>query len=245
MSSLTKFTPEVIDEIKYYVYKLIDPRDGNIFYVGKGKGNRVFDHLKASLDFKGEEDEQTEKIGTIRSILNAGLEPIHIIHRHGIEDEKTAFEVEAALIDSVPGLSNVVSGHGSNDRGPSNAKLIQEMYSVEQLSDDEITEKMIIIKVKQSSIDSQYGDIYEATRKHWKISISGKAVRCEYAISSVNGLIKEIYNVENWVESDLIEGRYMFNGTIAPQEIRDRYIGKRIPPKFMRKGLASPTLYTF
>ena len=31
---------EVIEELKYYVYKLIDPRNGNVFYVGKGIYNR-------------------------------------------------------------------------------------------------------------------------------------------------------------------------------------------------------------
>jgi len=36
-----KFTTEVIDKMKFYVYRLIDPRNGETFYVGKGKGNRV------------------------------------------------------------------------------------------------------------------------------------------------------------------------------------------------------------
>jgi hypothetical protein len=32
------------DSLAYYVYLLIDPRDGKVFYVGKGKGGRCFDH---------------------------------------------------------------------------------------------------------------------------------------------------------------------------------------------------------
>ena len=43
---ITEFPPEVIKELNYYVYRLIDPRNGETFYVGKGKGNRVFEHLK-------------------------------------------------------------------------------------------------------------------------------------------------------------------------------------------------------
>ena len=37
---IDKFSPEVINEIGYYVYRLIDPRNGNTFYVGKGYRQR-------------------------------------------------------------------------------------------------------------------------------------------------------------------------------------------------------------
>ena len=43
------FSTSIIEKLAYYVYCLIDPRDGNIFYVGKGVGNRVFHHALGSL----------------------------------------------------------------------------------------------------------------------------------------------------------------------------------------------------
>jgi len=39
--------------MKFYVYRLIDPRSGVTFYVGKGQGNRVFTHIHEQL---GEND---------------------------------------------------------------------------------------------------------------------------------------------------------------------------------------------
>lgn len=36
----------------FYVYNLIDPRDNSIFYVGKGKGNRMYKHEQYVLNNK-------------------------------------------------------------------------------------------------------------------------------------------------------------------------------------------------
>jgi len=127
---INEFSSEVIDEIEYYVYRLIDPRNGNTFYVGKGKGNRVFAHMNGALAFEGNEDEASEKIGLIREIHQSGLKVVHVIHRHGL-DSDTAFEVEAALIDAYPGLSNEAGGHGSRERGSMNALQIQSIYKAE------------------------------------------------------------------------------------------------------------------
>ena len=44
-NSIHKFAPGVIAELGTYVYALRDPRDKKVFYVGKGNGNRVFDHF--------------------------------------------------------------------------------------------------------------------------------------------------------------------------------------------------------
>ena len=36
----------------FYVYELVDPRDGSCFYVGSGKKNRMFDHVKLAKNGK-------------------------------------------------------------------------------------------------------------------------------------------------------------------------------------------------
>ena len=238
------FSPEVIDEIKYYVYRLIDPRNGNTFYVGKGIGNRIFAHMKGALQFEGEEDKASEKIGLIREILRERLEVIHVIHRHGL-DHDTALEVEAALIDAYAGLSNEMSGHGSRERGAMNASQIQRIYKAEAI--EEITEKCIIIKIKPWSIDRYDGDtskaIYEATRAAWKLSKT-RAQNADYVLSVLNGIVKAVYTDMQWSEVKVEERiRLAFEGKEAPEDIKEKYINKRIPSEYRQQGNASPCQY--
>jgi len=239
---ISEFSSEVIYEIGFYVYRLIDPRNGNTFYVGKGKGNRVFAHMNGALSYEEDEDEVSEKIGTIREIHKSGLSVIHVIHRHGL-DSDTAFEVEAALIDAFPGLSNEAGGRGNRERGAMNAEQIQNIYEAEVI--DKITEKCIIIKIKQWSVERFNGSlsdaIYEATRAAWKMSMT-RAKKADYVLSVMDGIVKAVYSDMVWgVHED--RGRLMFDGNDAPKDIKNKYIGKRIPPEYRKKGLASPCLY--
>ncbi len=53
MSELKKFSTSTLAELQkdekhlYYVYCLVDPRNNQTFYIGKGKGNRIFAHRQA------------------------------------------------------------------------------------------------------------------------------------------------------------------------------------------------------
>src|SRR5438874_10587153 len=86
------FSADVSRKLGWYVYRLIDPRNGETFYVGKGQGNRVFSHIRASEGLE-DDDLLDNKIKRIRQIQLAGFEVAHVIHRHGM-DEPTALEVE-------------------------------------------------------------------------------------------------------------------------------------------------------
>ncbi len=95
------FSQAVIEKLGFYVYFLKDPRNDMVFYVGKGRGNRVFNHMICALDTdSGDDRGMDEKLETIREITGSGHEVQHYILRHDL-DEKSAFEIEASLIDWV------------------------------------------------------------------------------------------------------------------------------------------------
>ena len=56
-------------ELKYYVYMLLDPTDNKPFYVGKGIDNRVFNHLACALT---DIDTSNAKYDKIREISQNG-----------------------------------------------------------------------------------------------------------------------------------------------------------------------------
>lgn len=240
--SSQSFSPEVARKLKTYVYRLIDPRNGETFYIGKGKGNRVFSHIRAEQNLEG--DDAENKILRIRKIRLAGFEVGHVIHRHGM-DEKTAFEVEAALIDAYPGLTNLAGGAGS-EYGAMHANEILQRYRAEVAV---FRDKVMLIKVNKSAAEQS---LYEATRHSWRISLD-KAREAEYVLSVVQGLIVAAFKPEEWLPAtaknfpgrEPAEGRIGFNGREAPPHIQGRYLNKRIPEEYRKRGAAAPVRYTW
>lgn len=238
--AINSFTPDVQEKIGYYVYRLIDPRDYSTFYVGKGKGNRVFEHAKAAIKFSknSDEDEASAKIQQIRDIMASGKDVITIIQRHGL-DEGQAFEVEAALIDAFPGLTNIQGGHGSERGVISTEDLQNTLGAVEYVEPANVD--YVIIKTSEKNINTN-GSLYEATRRAWKASLEN-ARKYKYALSVIYGIVREVYEVDKWIRSTEVEDRVEFIGHTAPDNIRTLFIGKMIPAKYRAKGLASPFLY--
>lgn len=237
MNKVEKFGPEIIDELQNYVYRLIDPRKGNTFYVGRRKGNRLISHVyEAQVD--NEQDEVSAKIKTIREIQSRGYEAIHVIQRWGLTD-KEAIEVESTLIDTIPGLDNLKSGDRS-DRGATTAKEIIERFSAEEFKINPNDEKFIVIKIRQDYVNER--GIYDTTRSAWKVNYN-KVNNYKIALSVINGIVKEVYRISCWKRDEARE-RWFFEGAPAEESVFLKYLNKRLTDKFNKKGLASPVLYS-
>lgn len=236
-----RFAKEVSSELRHYVYMLIDPRNGKVFYVGKGKGNRVFSHVRGQIKSDDGEDgnELPLKLEVIKKIRDARLEPIHIIHRHGMSRNE-ALEVEAALIDITPGLTNVLTGHGSNERGPAHVDQLAQQYGAQEIEFDP-KHKLIIIKTRAETIDAK-GGIYNAVRSAWKLNPEN-ARQADYVLAVVDGICRSVFVADDWQESRRTPGRYEFRGRKAAKQIQTLYEGKRIPNRLRKPGMAAPVLY--
>lgn len=246
------FDQKTILELGYYVYMLLDPNNDMPFYIGKGKENRVFDHLKCALN---DIDSMTAKYQKIREIDKSGKLVKHVIVRHGLKDEKHAYQIEASLIDSLRylnfDLSNLVSGHNSIEKGLMTSDEIIRLYNADPLN--KMGDDCIIININRKYKQAfKNQSIYSATKETWTIN-KKKLDKIKYVLSEYKGLIVEVFIVNVWYpkEREYNKGAknfgktkigYGFNGVVADSKIRDLYLNKSIV-HLKKKGEASPVKF--
>lgn len=92
---------------RFYVYGLVDPRDGHVFYIGKGCGNRYAKHV---LECRSGVGCNRRKMARIASILGAGYE-VGVAFLATDLTEAAAFRLERHHIAESKGpLTNYVPG---------------------------------------------------------------------------------------------------------------------------------------
>ncbi len=233
-----KITDEVTDILKSYVYVYIDPRNEEPFYIGKGKGNRLFSHLDDQSD--------TEKVARIAEIRQNGKKPQIDILRYGLSDSEAAL-VEAAAIDLIGKaiLTNSVSGFHERSFGRITSQELITMLAAKPVK---VCHKAILITINKLYRSNMTPlELYEATRGIWVIGPS--RYKAEYAMTIYQGIVREVYRIGQWYPAGTLDyqtrnssdfwnsGRWEFSGDVA-HEIRDEYVGFSVG-----KGSQNPIRY--
>lgn len=218
------FSETVAAALRFYVYRLEDPATRKTFYVGKGSGNRAFEHARAAIQGSSE----SEKLERIQSLLRNEQTPNVIIHRHGL-DEQTAYEVEAALIDAydISEISNQIRGVGVA-QGMMTAQEVIDFYDAPPAN---IEEAVMLIKIEREwKKDLTADQLYERTRRYWVANPHGRRIEPRYAMAVAHGLIREVYFIERWEPYDM--STVTFDPTRArrenylPGQIRIGFVGR-------------------
>ncbi len=96
----------------HYCYLLADPRDGQVFYVGKGVRARVQVHARRVRAGRVDNAGKCKRIAEVHA---AGREVLELVFASGLT-ERGAFATEKAMIAALRdhGLTNIAEGNGTN-----------------------------------------------------------------------------------------------------------------------------------
>lgn len=238
-----QITDDIANELGFYVYAYIDPRDDSVFYVGKGVGSRATDPL---LD-----KTESEKVALINSIRATGLEPRIDIIAHQLRDDLESSRVEAAIIETLGlgKLTNIVRGHFSIDYP---RRTLADLIIEHSADPVDVSDPALLIRInRQFKYGMSAEALYECTRGIWVIG--ERRYRAKFAMAVYAGIVREVYEIESWhragstayvtrdqkILAEKNNKRWEFVDHVAPEPVRSQYFGRSVGHLF-RAGQQSP-----
>lgn len=235
------FLPGVAEKLGAYVYALRDPRDCRIFYVGKGRGDRCYAHAREGRASQHEAVSR-QKLGLIKEIQASGRQVDVEIIRHGLRDDREAYEVEAAVIDGLIltgcDLANLVRGQRT-DRGwePLSEIIARHVATPATIRPEHA---VVLIRInREFRVGMSADELYEKTRQWWVMS---KSREPQWAFSVYRGIVRAVYRINGWQQGQAdLKRRRAFTGT-RDVEMERTYFWKDVRSYF-RQGQQSPLVY--
>jgi len=237
------------EKLRYYVYALSDPRSGKIFYVGKGVGDRVYQHAALARVVDPAEGRRGLKLATIKEIHSARRDVDVEIIRHGLPDEE-AYTVEAAVIDALRlaghDLANLVAGKA---RGMGWRPLddLRAAYAAPRVRIGP-DHRLVLIRINRRYRHGMTDDeLYTATREWWKVSPRHAP---DYALAVFDGVVRAAYTIDRSVgrngweaapDGSGLRGRWRFTGSRDPA--LDEIYSWRDVREYLPNGAQNPIRY--
>lgn len=226
----TSIPPEVAEAIGWYVYALVDPRDNRVFYIGKGRGERINAHGR---DADGNPAAESSKLKQIQAIREAGNDIRLMFLRTNIESSELAYPFEHIAIDALRAddpnlaqatggrqgsrLTNLAGGHHSAAVGLADLVDVKARYAAEPCP--RISEPVIMLKVQNYWRSGMTNDqIRHITEGNWRI---GSATRdnAQLAVAVAYGVVRGVFRItpDSWYQKPAEPGRWGFESVPATE----------------------------
>ncbi|WP_430331982.1 GIY-YIG nuclease family protein [Rhodococcus sp. ACT016] len=255
--------PRVVENLGLYVYALLDPRDRSIFYVGVGRGNKVYSHdwdalgEAGTLDAEGVGDadrDETRSAWTqrIRDIYAAGHSVEHIVLRHRIDaahdNVSAAKEAAHVVVDALrllelhpdhPVLTNLAGEPADLEKRAMSIEELAVQYSA--LPAPEMPVPGALVRVPAAAGAGLTADeLYALSRGPWRAGAAARNVTDLPVIVFADNIVRAVYRVTTWDGvGPASEQQWRFSGAVDP-DLEAKYVGTRVTPD--RAGLkAWPT----
>ncbi|MFM6962826.1 MAG: LEM-3-like GIY-YIG domain-containing protein [Micrococcales bacterium] len=217
----------------YYVYALRDPKTKEVFYIGKGKGERIIQHV---VEAKNNPKSEKAKLKRIKEIEARGQHVDHLFIRTGIKTEAEAFAIEQAVIDSYKAnrnakdaavLTNLVAGHEASEKGLASLDTVLARHAAPRTP--RVDRPILVLKLNQFwQPDMNSNDLLQVSRGYWRV---GKQVReqAEVALVIAYGVIRGVYEIDRQAWKPATEakfkGKWIFDGVPTSDKSLKALIG--------------------
>lgn len=195
-------------------------------------------------DFIRKQLESKINIVKIQNEINEEL--LNLLLNDYLSQQYSEEEIKEALKSYKISISKDSSTNATSNTKPTSAKKIYEPVND---SDFPTTPNYIIIKTSYDRVNSCNGNLYDATRHCWRVKFD-TVNRYKYVLAVIGGIVKEVYEVKCWQDAERwpndgnVDGRLEFIGQVATEDVRNLFIGKTIPAKYRKPGMASPVIYS-
>jgi hypothetical protein len=206
------FPPGVAATLGWYVYLLVEPGSGRPFFVGRGRGDRCFDHLRAARDEPSStgRDRRAKKfpaLDHIRRIETAQAQTqtqapqvrVEIL-RYGMSADEARL-VAGATAD-VLGLASPADGTGGNRRLAA-AELGIRLAKRAKFRRDH---PVVLLQVAPDVVDTAYETVRHGWRigRRWTDPDAPRSPR--WAVIVAGELVVGVYRIDRW-EPTPVRGR--------------------------------------
>lgn len=218
----------------FYVYALRDPDTKEVFYIGKGKGERILQHVTEAG--KNPSSEKA-KLKRIKEIEERGKTVDHLFIRTGINSESEAFAIEQAVIDAFAAnrhgesgnakLTNLVSGHEHSERGLASLETVLARHASPRTP--RIDRPILVLKLNRKwEPDMNQEDLLRVSRGVWRVGKEARD-RAQIALVISFGVIRGVYeiNQQAWTLAPEArdKGKWIFDGRVAQDKFLKSLLG--------------------
>jgi uncharacterized protein len=251
------FPPGVSAKLRSYVYLLVDPRTGRAFYVGRGRDDRCFRHVRAArlgsdrgLDTRGERQSKFPMLDRIREVESGGRAVRIDILRHGLSPDEAQL-VEAAAHDAL-GLQPETKLGSQRRSADEVAVLLAKRAKFKR------DHQVVLLRLGSAAVDLTDDRIHHGWRigRRWTDLGSPRSPR--WAVTVAGDLVAAVYRIEQWEPTRARESatgptggtdgvgpldHYSFVGSHDP-ELEKRYVGRSVAA-YTGVGSQNPVTYVW